>query len=39
MISHGWPWRHDARLHAPKATVQPLLINNTADNRGISHNG
>jgi len=23
------PWRHDARLQAPKATVQPLRINMT----------
>ncbi len=31
------PWPHDARLQAPKATVQPLLIDNTADNSGITY--
>jgi len=29
MIRHGSAVAHDARLQAPKATVQPLLINMT----------
>jgi len=29
MLHHGQPWRHSARLQAPKATVQSLLINMT----------